>query len=51
MKIDWLYLAVVVMVIMLGISSMYENKNDNETKQKQIEYCIEMKIQNCPEVK
>lgn len=51
MKIDWGAVCIIVLIIMVGSCGMVEMKSNREVKMKQIEYCREMKIENCPEVK
>lgn len=51
MKIDWGAMIYIVGAICLFSYLAFEYKLDNDVKMKHIEYCIEMKIQNCPEVK
>lgn len=51
MKIDWEAIIYIVLIIMVGSCGMVEIRSNKEIEMKKIEYCREMKIQNCPEVK
>lgn len=51
MKIDWDNLAYIVIAICILIGICFEYKTDNDLKIEQIKYCIQMKIEKCPEVK
>lgn len=51
MKIDWEAMFYIIGAICLFSYFAFSNKIDADVKMKQIEYCREMKIENCPEVK
>jgi len=51
MKIDWDNVFYIVGAICMFSYFAYQYKLDNDVKMKQIEYCREMKIEKCPEIK
>ena len=50
MNIDWGAIAIIVLILTVGSCGIVDFNGKNNIKLKQIEYCRELKIQNCPEV-
>lgn len=46
----WECIAIIVLILTVGSCGIVEFNGKNNIKLKQIEYCRELKIQNCPEV-
>lgn len=51
MKIDWEAMFYIIGAICMFSYFAFEVKSNNDLKMKKIEYCLQMKIQNCPELK
>lgn len=49
-EFNWWYVSVIIFILTLFCLDFFDKYAAKEIKLKQIEYCREMKIQNCPEV-
>lgn len=49
-EFNWWYASLIIVILTMFLSDIFHANKNTEIKLKQIEYCRELKIVNCPEV-